>query len=386
MKSFKPLEGVLVVSIEQAVSAPYASCRLADAGARVIKIERDSGDFARQYDEVVNGLATYFVWINRGKESIRLDIKSPSDQQIFLNMIDTADVFIQNLIPGALQKLGLHSERLRERNPRLITVDISGYGEDGDYSRMKAYDNLVQCESGLIDVTGDGDMRAKVGISIADISSGTHAYSAVLEALMERERTGFGVGIKISMFDCMADWMMVPYLHQVYGGKAPSRTGVHHAAISPYGPFRTSEGKEVVIGIQNEREWVRFCQMVMNGAIDAADERYTRNSLRVANRDALNAEIQEIVARLSHAETIRRLNQASIAYARLNTVQDFADHPQLRLVEIDSEAGPVKIADRPARFVGYTTEFGTIPSLGEQQESLRREFGSVTEATNVAED
>jgi len=376
MKPFKPLDGILVVSVEQAVSAPYASCRLADAGARVIKIERDTGDFARQYDEVVNGLATYFVWMNRGKESIRLDIKSPEDQQLFLSMTDRADVFIQNLAPGALRKLDLHSERLRERNPRLITVDISGYGEQGDYSRMKAYDNLVQCESGLIDVTGDGDMRAKVGISIADISSGTHAYSAVLEALMQRDRTGEGVGIKISMFDCMADWMMVPYLHQVYGGKAPSRTGVHHAAISPYGPFRTREGKEVVIGIQNEREWVRFCEVVLDGAIDAADERYTRNSLRVENRDALNAEIQQVVAGFSHDDTLHRLEKASIAYARLNTLQDFAEHPQLRLVEVDSEAGPVKMADRPARFAGFSSQFGSIPALGEQEQALRVEFGS----------
>ncbi|MCH8524357.1 MAG: CoA transferase [Balneolales bacterium] len=374
MKVFRPLEGLTVVSIEQAVSAPYASCRLADAGARVIKIERDTGDFARQYDEAVNGLATYFVWINRGKESIRLNIKDDADRTIFLNMIDRADVFIQNLAPGALEKIGLHSAALRDRNNQLITVDISGYGEEGDYSKMKAYDNLVQCESGLVDVTGDGEMRSKVGISIADISAGVHAYSAVLEALHERNRTGKGVGIKISMFDCMADWMMVPYLHQEYAGKAPSRTGVHHAAISPYGPFHTRENKQVVIAIQNEREWVRFCETVMKGAIRSDDARYIRNSARVANRDELNATIQQVLQELSHEEVITRLEQGSIAFARLNTVADFARHPQLRIKPVDSEAGPVRIVDRPAKFVGYTTSFERIPDLGEHEEALKKEF------------
>lgn len=374
MKEFRPLDGILVVSVEQAVSAPYASCRLADAGARVIKIERDTGDFARQYDEAVLGLATYFVWINRGKESIRLDIKSEDDQQIFLSMIDKADVFIQNLAPGALQKIGLDSESLRKRNPRLITVDISGYGEEGEYSTMKAYDNLVQCESGLVDVTGDGDVRAKVGISIADISAGTHAYSAVLEAILRRNQTGKGVGIKISMFDCMADWMMVPYLHQKYANKPPSRTGIHHAAISPYGPFKTSEGKEVVIAIQNEREWVRLCEVVLDGAISPTDERFTRNSLRVEHRDVLNSTIQQVFSQLNHQTAIDRLEKGSIAYARLNTLADFANHPQLRLTEVDSEAGTLHIADRPARFEGYKSSFGRIPELGEHESQLRKEF------------
>lgn len=378
MKDFKPLAGILVVSIEQAVSAPYASCRLADAGARVIKIERETGDFARQYDEVVEGQATYFVWLNRGKESICLDIKNDADRVLLESMLSRADVFIQNLAPGALTRIGLASETLRERHPRLITVDISGYGEDGPYSTMKAYDNLVQCETGLIDVTGDGTMRAKVGISIADISAGTHAYAAVLEALHERQRTGAGLGIKISMFDCMADWMMVPWLHQVYGGKAPSRTGVHHAAIAPYGPFRTADAREVVIAIQNEREWVRFCDVVLDGGIDSADPRYIRNSLRVEHRDALNEHIQQILGGLLHDDVLQRLERGSIAYARLNTMPEFARHPQLRLVEVDSATGPLRMADRPARFDGYQTTFGPIPRLGEQESTLREEFACLS--------
>jgi len=265
-KEFHPLKNITVVSIEQAVSAPFASCRLADAGARVIKVEREgTGDFARQYDEVVKGQSTYFTWLNRGKESVRINIKSDDGRRLFLNLIAKADVFIQNLAPGALKKIGLHSEILRKDHPKLITCDISGYGEEGDYAKMKAYDNLVQAESGFLDVTGDGDVRAKAGISIADISTGMHAYAAILEAIIQRNESGEGTAIKISMFDCMADWMMVPWLHQKYGGKAPARTGVHHAAIAPYGPFRTKSGREIMIGIQNEREWSRFCTGVLKG-------------------------------------------------------------------------------------------------------------------------
>lgn len=376
MKVFKPLDGILVVSIEQAVSAPYATCRLCDAGARVIKIERDTGDFARQYDEAVLGLATYFVWLNRGKESICLDIKSDAGQEFFLNMIDRADVFVQNLSPGALKKIGLNSERLRHRNPRLITVDISGYGEEGSYAAMKAYDNLVQAESGLLDVTGEGDVRAKVGISIADISTGVHAYAAVLEAILEREKTGLGVSIQISMFDCMADWMMVPYLHQVYSGRTPARTGISHAAIQPYGPFYSASGKEVMIAIQNEREWQRFCEIVLDNALDPLDPRFSRNSLRVENRKDLILFIQEALGVLSDSELMSRLESASIAWSRLNTVKEFSEHSQLRLTEVKSENGTIKLADRPAKFSGYTTEFGPIPRLSEHEEKLKAEFGT----------
>ena len=372
---FQPLKDILVLSIEQAASAPYAGCRLADAGARVIKIERESGDFARDYDDVVNGQSTYFTWLNRGKESVRVDLKSENGRQLFLNMIAEADVFIQNLAPGALKRLGLNSEKLREKNEKLITCDISGYGEEGEYSQMKAYDNLIQAESGLIDVTGDGDMRAKVGISIADISTGAHAYMAILESVIERGKTGKGTGIKISMFDCMADWMMVPYLHHAYGGKAPDRIGVHHAAISPYGPFETEDGKNVMIAIQNEREWERFCTQVVKGEIDFEDVRFRGNSNRVENRDELNKLVQNCFITFRYDELIDRLKEAKVAFSRLRSVEEFAEHPQLRLSKVDSEKGPIEMADRPAIFSGYRWEFGAIPALGEHDEKIKKEFG-----------
>ena len=372
---FKPLQEITVVSIEQAVSAPFASCRLADAGARVIKIEREgTGDFARQYDEVVKGQSTYFTWLNRGKESVRVDIKSDEGSSLFLKLIAEADVFIQNLAPGALKKLNLHSEKLREIHPQLITCDISGYGEEGEYSEMKAYDNLVQAETGLIDVTGAGDVRAKVGISIADISTGMHAYSAILEALIHRKQSEEGVAIKISMFDAMADWMMVPWLHQKYGGEAPARTGVHHAAIAPYGPFKTASGREVMIGIQNEREWVRFCDILLEGAISPEDERFSKNSLRVKNREELNSIIQRKFKELSYNEVLDELKKQKIAYANLNTMAQFEEHPQLRLTTIASPAGDIQMADRPAIFSGFESDFGPIPALGEHDEKIKKEF------------
>jgi itaconate CoA-transferase len=370
--NFQPLKGITIVTIEQAVSAPLASCRLADAGARVIKVERKSGDFAREYDAVVNGQSTYFVWVNRGKESVRIDIKSDNGRKQLLQMISEADIFIQNLKPGALEKLGLQSEKLRELDPRLITCDISGYGEEGEYSDMKAYDNLVQAEAGLIDVTGDGDIRAKVGISIADISTGMHAYSAILEALIYRRQTGKGVAIKLSMFDCMADWMMVPWLHQKYGGSAPPRKGVYHAAIAPYGPFKTSDGREVMVGIQNNREWSRFCDILPGKSVDPDDERFRTNALRVEHVNALNDLIQQEFERLSHTKALQLLREAEIAFANLNSMQQFVDHPQLRLVEVQSAKGPVLMADRPARFVGWDFKPGPIPSLGEHDHNINK--------------
>ncbi|CAN5343758.1 CaiB/BaiF CoA-transferase family protein [soil metagenome] len=372
---FHPLKDILVVSVEQAASAPLASCRLADAGARVIKIERESGDFARYYDEVVKGLSTYFIWLNRGKESVRVDLKSEDGRELFLNMIDKADVFIQNLAPGAfMHRLNLNSERLRERNEKLITCDISGYGEEGEYSRMKAYDNLVQAESGLIDVTGDGEMRAKAGISIADISTGIHAYSAILEALLQRGKTGIGVSIKISMFDCMADWMMVPWLHQKYGGQAPKRTGIHHAAIAPYGPFKTKSGREIMIGIQNDREWNQFRWEFLDDVIPADDEKFSSNSGRVANMNQLIGLIQKAFERHDYEFLLSKLKKANTAYANLNSMADFENHPQLRLVEADSENGPIIMADRAAKFVGFESGYKLIPALGEHDEQIRKEF------------
>ncbi len=373
--NFQPLSDITVVSLEQAVSAPLASCRLADAGARVIKIERKSGDFARDYDEAVNGESTYFIWVNRGKESVRIDIKSDEGQKLFLNLIARADIFIQNLSPGAMKRLNLHSEVLREKYPRLITCDISGYGEEGEYADMKAYDNLVQAESGLIDVTGDGDMRAKAGISIADISTGMHAYSAIMEALIYRSQTGKGVAIKLSMFDSMADWMMVPWFHRKYGGKTPERKGVYHAEIAPYGPFMTKDGLEVMIGIQNEREWQVFCEEILEGQINPDDSRFCRNSRRVENVSELNSLIQKRFQQFSHRQALTLLKNSGIAFANLNTLKQFSDHPQLRLTEVKVNGEKVRMADRPARFSGFESSFGPVPALGEHDEKIKKEFG-----------
>jgi len=373
---FHALKDILVVSVEQAASAPLASCRLADAGARVIKIERETGDFARHYDEVVKGLSTYFIWLNRGKESVRVNLNSEDGKELFLNMIDKADVLIQNLAPGAMERLNLNSEKLRIRNEKLITCDISGYGEEGEYSQMKAYDNLVQAESGLIDVTGDGETRAKAGISIADISTGMHAYSAILEALIHRGKSGKGVSIKISMFDCMADWMMVPWLHQKYSGQAPKRTGIHHAAIAPYGPFNTKNGREVMIGIQNDREWNQFRKEFLDDKIPANDVKYSSNSGRVANMNKLIRLIQKAFERLDYEVVLSKLKKANTAYANLNSMADFENHPQLRLIETDSENGTVLMADRPAKFMGFETGYKSIPALGEHDEQIWKEFKS----------
>jgi crotonobetainyl-CoA:carnitine CoA-transferase CaiB-like acyl-CoA transferase len=371
---FQPLKGVTVVSVEQALSAPLASCRLADAGARVIKVERESGDFARDYDTSVKGESTYFAWVNRGKESVQINLKSEDGKTLFSNLVEKADVVIQNLKPGAMKKLGFASESLREKYPKLITCDISGYGEEGEYAEMKAYDNLVQAESGLIDVTGDGEMRAKVGISIADISTGMHAYSAILEALIQRDQTGEGVSIKLSMFDSMADWMMVPWFHQQYAGRTPKRKGVHHAEIAPYGPFKTADNRDVMIGIQNEREWKRFCDGVLNSAIDYSDHRFKNNSARVENVSILNELIQNQIGKHSHGKVIQLLKKHQIAFANLNTLEQFAEHPQLRLTEVEMNGEMIKMADRPARFMGFETGFGGIPALGEHDEKIKKEF------------
>jgi len=371
---FEPLKGVTVVSVEQALSAPLASCRLADAGARVIKVERESGDFARDYDSSVKGESTYFAWANRGKESVRIDLKSEEGRELFSKLIDKADVLIQNLKPGAMKKLGFGSESLRKKYPKLITCDISGYGEDGEYAEMKAYDNLVQAESGLIDVTGDGEIRAKVGISIADISTGMHAYSAILEALIQRGQTGEGISIKVSMFDSLADWMMVPWFHQKYAGRTPERKGVHHAEIAPYGPFKTSDGREVMIGIQNEREWERFCKGVLGGTIEPADPKFSSNSNRVENVEELNSLIQSRIHQLNHRKVAALLKEQQIAFANLNTLKQFSEHSQLRLTEVEMNGEMIKMADRPARFEGFSTNFGPIPALGEHDEKIKKEF------------
>jgi len=379
--SRRTLKGVLVVGLEQAVAAPLATRKLADAGARVIKIEKPgTGDFARAYDDLVHGESSWFVWLNRGKESIALDIKRPDDIGLLRRILLKADVFIQNLAPGVAARIGLGSAELRRANPRLITCDITGYGESGPFGSMKAFDNLVQGESGLLSITGLPDAPAKVGISICDISAGTHSFAAILEALIARERTGEGAAIKISLFDCLADWMTVPYLHQVYGGKAPARTGLHHATVGPYGPYAARDGRQVIIAVASEHDWTSFCEGVLRRADLATDPRFEANHKRIQNRHELEALIAESLGELDFDDMIGRLREADIPFGRLNTVAEVAEHPQLRLTTVDTPAGPARVAADPARFEsdgGQGEHAGArmrVPGLGEHGEAIRREF------------
>ena len=369
-----PLDGILVISLEQAVAAPYLSSRLADAGARVIKIERPEGDFARNYDSVVHGESAYFVWLNRGKESIQLDIKEPEDLALLKNMIAKADVFIQNLAPGAAARHGLGNEALQALNPRLITVDISGYGEEGPYAKMKAYDMLVQCETGLASVTGSPDSPGRVGVSVCDIAAGMHGLVGVLEALYERERTGLGRSVKSTLFAGMADWMTVPLLHHEYGGKAPGRGGLSHPSIAPYEAYETKAGGPVVISIQNQTEWRNLCEHALLKADLADDPRFRTNELRVANRPALNAEINAVFGKLTREEVITRLMTGRIAFGALNSVADLSTHPQLERTTVESPSGPVNMIASPIQIGRETPHYKPIPALGEHNRKIRDEF------------
>ena len=369
-----PLAGILVVTLEQAVAAPYCSSRLADAGARVIKIERPEGDFARNYDHVAHGESAYFVWLNRGKESVVLDIKDTEDAALLNRMLARADVFIQNLAPGAAERAGFGSAALRERYPRLITVDISGYGEDGPYRDMKAYDLLVQSETGLASITGAPEAPGRVGVSVADIACGMYAHTAVLQALYERGRTGKGRGVAVSLFDSIADWMTVPLLHQDYGGKAPERVGLNHPSIAPYGAFALSDGHTVVISIQNEREWRTFCAEVLEQPDLATDPRFVSNTLRVADRPELDAAVGAFFAKLDRAQATERLRRARIAFGSLNSVADLSEHSQLCRITIDTPTGPVNAVAPPPRWAGETFQPRPVPAIGQHTEALRREF------------
>lgn len=372
----KPLDGLLVVALEQAVAAPYCTSRLADAGARVIKIERPEGDFARNYDHVVHGESAYFVWINRGKESLVVDIKNPDDAALLQHILSKADVFIQNLAPGAAERAGLGSEELRRLYPRLITCDISGYGEDGPYRDMKAYDLLVQSEVGLASITGAPERPGRVGVSVADISCGMYAHAGILQALLERERTGKGSGIAVSLFDSLADWMAVPLLHFDYGGKAPERVGLNHPSIAPYGGFELSDGRQVVLSIQNEREWVQFCEGVLQRPDIAIDLRFNSNNHRVINRPALDGLVAEIFKTMDHAEAVRRLDAARIAYGSLNGVADLSTHAQLRRVRAETPTGPVDMPAPPVQVRGEVFAPGPVPALGAHTDAIRKEFTS----------
>ncbi len=366
------LDGLLVVALEHALAAPLCSARLAAAGARVIKVEREEGDFARQYDDVVNGESTYFVWVNQRKESVVLDLKNAEDCAMLHNILQHADIFIQNLAPGAAARLGLGSAELTRRYPRLIACNISGYGQTGEYSNMRAYDMLVQCETGLASVTGGPGEAGRVGISVCDIAAGLTAYQLILEALISRATTDGGRVIDVSMFDALAEWMNVPYLHQVYGGEAPPRIGIAHPSIAPYGVFTTSDAAQIVIGVQNEREWQRLCNEVGKRPDLAADERFRGNAARVRNRAALDNEVAAIVGQLSKKELIEQLQQAAIAYAELRSMDDFSKHPQLKLQKVMTPHGPVELI--AALQLEKRQGTGAVPALGEHSDAIRAEF------------
>jgi crotonobetainyl-CoA:carnitine CoA-transferase CaiB-like acyl-CoA transferase len=373
------LDGILVVALEQAVAAPLCTARLAEGGARVIKIERAEGDFARGYDHVVGGDSAYFVWLNRGKESLVLDIKQPDDAALLAGILARADVFIQNLAPGAAARSGLGASELRARHPRLITCDISGYGSSGAARDMKAYDLLIQCESGLASVTGTADAPGRVGVSAADIACGMNAHAAILEALLARERGGQGCAIEVSLFDSIADWMTVPLLHHDYAGKGPSRVGLKHPSIAPYGAFACKDGREVVIAVQNEREWRRLCQTVIGDAAIADEPRFTGNAARVANRPQVDGIVAAALAKLDHAEAVSRLREADIAYGSVNGVAELSTHGQLRRITVAAPKGVVELPAPPAIFDRFPRGEGAVPELGEHTAAIRREFGGAIE-------
>ena len=374
-----PLEGITVVALEQAVAAPFATRQLADLGARVIKVERaGSGDFARSYDETVKGMSSYFVWLNRGKESVTLDIKDPDDRTVLDAMLAQADVFVQSLVPGAMKRLGLDEETLRAKHPRLITCSISGYGSEGPYRSKKAYDLLIQGETGLLSVTGTPESPAKAGISVADISAGMYAYTGVLTALYERERTGAGTGFEVAMLDALGEWISQPYFYARYGGTSPRRTGTRHASISPYGPYQAGDGAQVFIGVQNEREWAALCADVLGRPDLAQDPRFVRNSSRVENDAELLMMLEGALAHLTAEQVTERLDDIGIANARMRTMQEFAEHPQLearnRWREVDSPVGPVRSLLPPVTVTGREAAMGAIPVLGQHTDDVRAEF------------
>lgn len=372
------LEGITVVSLEQAVAAPYASAKLADAGARVIKVERAEGDFARRYDSLVYGESAYFVWLNRGKQSICLDLKDPDDHALLEAIVGAADVFIQNLAPGAAARLGFGADALRERHERLIACFISGYGEDGPYHKQKAYDLLVQAESGLAEINGSPEAPGRVGVSICDIAAGITAAHAIVQGLFARERTGLGRTIEVSLFHAMGDFMNVPYLQARYGGKPPKRQGLKHPSIAPYGAFGCADGKPVLISIQNEREWARLCADVLGNASLATDSRFASNNARVENREALDALVAERFAARSREDNIAALERAGIAYGRLSDLDDLIAHPQNRLITVATDGGPVELLSPGAVVAGRTERFGKVPQLGEHGDAIRAEFKGAT--------
>ena len=368
-----PLDGIVVVSCEQAVAAPFATRQLAELGARVIKVERPGdGDFARAYDETVRGMSSHFVWLNRSKESIALDLKAERDT--IRRLVARADVFVQNFAPGAAERLGLGADELRAAHPRLVTCSISGYGPDGPYRDAKAYDLLIQSEAGLVAVTGTEEAPAKSGIPAADIGAGMYAFSGILAALYQRERTGVGSHVEISLFDALVEWMGFPLYFTQGSGRAPRRSGTSHSAIAPYGTFRAGDGTEIVVGIQNEREWAAFCAVVLQRAELAADRRFDTGARRVRNRPALHAEIDAVFGGHTGAELLERLAAGRIAHARLRDVAEVLEHPQLvargRWTEVGSPVGPIPAVLPPLALDGHPPRLGPIPAVGEHTQAI----------------
>ena len=375
-----PLSGITVVSLEQAIAAPLASRHLADWGARVIKIERPGkGDFCRDYDFVMNGMSSQFAWTNRSKESLAIDVKSGEGKRMLDALLPKADVFLQNLAPGAAKRLGLDAQSLVARFPRLIACDISGYGVGGPYSEKKAYDLLVQCEAGFLSINGTQEQPAKCGIAVADTATGMYIVNGVLMALFNRERTGKGMAFEVSLFDSMTEWMSYPAYYTDGAGKPLVRTGTRHATIAPYGPFRAGDGGVVFFGIQNEREWIALCTQVLNDSALADDPRFSTNPQRMLNRDELEALIEAKFASLTAAQLIERLETASIANANMNTVESFLRHPQLhqrnRIGQVDSPNGPLMSFLPAITIPGVSPVMGKIPAVGEHNESIMDEFG-----------
>ncbi|MDA8610955.1 CoA transferase [Alphaproteobacteria bacterium] len=370
----RDLDGLLVISLEQAVAAPYAASRLADAGARVIKVERPEGDFARGYDADAKGHSSYFVWLNRGKESVALDLKQPDDLQIFKQMLSKADVFIQNLMPGALDRLGVSMADLRQADPRLITCDISGYGASGPFAQMKAYDFLVQAEVGLAQITGAPEEPGRVGVSICDIAAGMTAHAAILQALVARAKTGEGRAIEVSLFHALADWMNVPYLQHHYGGREIRRPGLHHPTIAPYGAYRCGDDRMLLISIQNEREWLRLCSDVLDQPNLPQNPKFDSNVHRVENRVSLDAIMNGVFSQYSIDEIAEKLQAAQIAFGRLNDMDVFTQHPQNRFVSVRTSAGDVQLLSPGAIVNGILPRLGDVPDLGQHSAAIRAEF------------
>ena len=374
----RDLDGLLVVSLEQAVAAPYAASRLADAGARVIKVERPEGDFARGYDADARGYSSYFVWLNRGKESIALDLKNSDDMKILKQMLATADVFIQNLMPGALERLGVSMANLRKENPALITCDISGYGASGPFAQMKAYDFLVQAEVGLAQITGAPEEPGRVGVSICDIAAGMTAHAAILQALVAKGRTGQGRSIEVSLFHALADWMNVPYLQHQYGGRKIRRPGLHHPTIAPYGAYICGDNRMLLISIQNEREWLRLCVEVLDQPDMPQNPNFDSNVKRVQNRVELDAIINDVFAQHSIDIIVKKLQAAQIAFGRLNDMDEFTKHPQNRFIAVRTSAGDVQLLSPGAIVNGVMPRLGAVPDLGQHSDAICKEFSKQT--------